>query len=165
MLAWPIFNGNNTVEGSNRVVTVKNRPRKHIKMGLSTGVSSVISFTLALSCFAGMQIFKQQLAASEYMTIVGGLMGSVVFIFILTGVGNLETSVFGEGFQTKLLPEVVFCLVMAMFASGLIHRVCVTTCFIFSLVALYYINKISLKVYSPSSVPTPSKATPGKKRK
>jgi hypothetical protein len=31
-----------------------------------------------------MQIFKQQLAASEYMTIVGGLMGSVVFIFILT---------------------------------------------------------------------------------
>ncbi|OPL20308.1 hypothetical protein AM593_09860, partial [Mytilus galloprovincialis] len=54
--------------------------------------------TLGMSMFAVMQMFKQQLAATEYMTILGGLLGSM-------GVSNLETSLFGSGFQTKLLPE------------------------------------------------------------
>ncbi|XP_052099992.1 keratinocyte-associated protein 2-like [Mytilus californianus] len=134
-------------------------------MGLSPAISSVISLTLGMSMFAVMQMFKQQLAATEYMTILGGLLGSIVFIFVLTGVSNLETSLFGGGFQTKLLPEVAFCLAMAMFASGLIHRVCVTTCFIFSLVALYYINKISQKVHAPVAVQSTGKSTPGKKKR
>jgi hypothetical protein len=38
---------------------------------------------MALTSFAAMQMFKQQLAGSEYMTIVGGLLGSTVFFFIL----------------------------------------------------------------------------------
>lgn len=120
---------------------------------------------MALTSFAAMQMFKQQLAGSEYMTIVGGLLGSTIFFFVLVGVGNLENSMFGSNFQTKLFPEVLFCLAVSMFASGLVHRVCVTTCFLFSLVALYYVNKISQNKYSAPVVAVPTKATQGKKKK
>ncbi|KAK3098049.1 hypothetical protein FSP39_015592 [Pinctada imbricata] len=132
---------------------------------VSSGPSAVLSLTVSLILFAGMQMFKQQLAATEYMTIVGGFIGSLLFIFVLTGVSNTETALFGHSFQTKLFPEVMLCLAVSMFASGLVHRVCVTTCFIFSLVALYYINKISQSKYSFPVSATPVKATPGKKRK
>ncbi|KAJ6656956.1 hypothetical protein lerEdw1_002957 [Lerista edwardsae] len=65
----------------------------------------------------------------------------------------------------RIHDRVVTCLLLALFASGLIHRVCVTTCFIFSMVGLYYINKISSTLYqSVTPVPVPTKAV-GKSRK
>ncbi|KAJ7388787.1 Keratinocyte-associated protein 2 [Desmophyllum pertusum] len=96
---------------------------------------------------------------------LGGFIGSQLFVFLLTAVGNLETSMFGRSFQTKLFPEVLLCLVVAMFASGLVHRVCVTTCFLFSMVAIYYINKISASAHTPTSNPVPQAQLKTKKNR
>ncbi|KAK6179518.1 hypothetical protein SNE40_011852 [Patella caerulea] len=138
--------------------------QKESKMAVSSSMSLALSGTLTVVLFAGMQMFRQQLASVEYLTVVGGLLGSFLFILLLTAVGNFETLTFGKGFQAQIFPEVIMCLLVALFASGLIHRVCVTTCFIFSLVALYYINHISQKKYGGTTTPTTPVAPSKKKR-
>ena len=48
------------------------------------------------------KVYKTALASSQLMTILAGFTGSLLFVFLLTAVGNLEKSVFGFNFQTKL---------------------------------------------------------------
>ncbi|XP_015433475.1 PREDICTED: protein KRTCAP2 homolog [Dufourea novaeangliae] len=132
-------------------------------MAVSSGVSFVLSSILTVLVFSGMQMYKSWLASSQLYTILGGYIGSILFICVLTAIGNLETTVFGKSFQQKLIPEVMFSLIISLIASGLVHRVATTTCFLFSMVALYYVNRISQETYSlPVPVPV---AVHTKKRK
>jgi len=75
--------------------------------------------------------------------------------------------IFGQDFQAKLLPEILFCLSLTVAAAGIVHRVCATTSVLFSLVGLYFLNRISTKYYS-IQVPTvdaPAARKGGKKFK
>ena len=47
-------------------------------------------------------MYKNTLASSQLLTILAGFTGSLLYVFLLTAVGNLEKSVFGFNFQTKL---------------------------------------------------------------
>ncbi|KDR17667.1 protein KRTCAP2 homolog [Zootermopsis nevadensis] len=131
-------------------------------MAVSSGTSFVLASVLTVLLFSGMQMYRQWLASSQLHTILGGYLGSILFIFILTAVGNLESTLFGKGFQTKFFPEIILCLGIAMTASGMVHSVCSTTCFLFSLMGLYYLNRISQQTYA---IPLPSQPAPTKKKK
>ena len=120
-------------------------------MPLTQSSSFPVASILALLTFSGMQWAKPLLASSQSMTLLGGFLGSILFVFLLTAIGNLEQVMFGKGFQTKL-PETVFAMIISMAASGSVHRVCATTCLIFSLVMVYSMYKISQQVYGHSEI-------------
>ncbi|CAG0883913.1 unnamed protein product, partial [Cyprideis torosa] len=124
-------------------------------MVLSEKATLVVSSILALSVFAGMQLFKNILSSSQWGTILAGLLGSLVFLFSLTSVGSTEMTLFGKQAQCQLFPEVVACLLFGLFSSALIHRVSVTCCFLFSLLHLYYLTKLSADAYGSAQAYVP----------
>lgn len=63
----------------------------------------VVSLAVSLLLVAGMQVFKTALASNQLLTIVGGYLASLVFIFVLTAISNLQMNLFGKHFQTKTL--------------------------------------------------------------
>uniref|UniRef100_A0A8D8XRL8 Protein KRTCAP2 homolog n=1 Tax=Cacopsylla melanoneura TaxID=428564 RepID=A0A8D8XRL8_9HEMI len=126
-------------------------------MALSTGNSFIISLVLTILIFSGMQMYRQWLSSSQLNTILGGLLGSLFFLFSLTGLGNLESAIFGKNFQTKLFPEVIFCLFGAVMS-------CATSCIMFSIIDLYYMQRISQKVHVQPMIQA-SQPSGGKKKK
>ncbi|XP_066928779.1 keratinocyte-associated protein 2-like [Clytia hemisphaerica] len=124
---------------------------------LPTSVSCVVSSFLCLITFAGMQLFKTPLGSGKMMTILGGFLGSQLFVFALTAINNFEVMNMGRNFQAKLFPEVILAMFIALIASGMVHRVCVTVCFIFSCIALYYLNNMSTSSQPAPVAPTTKK--------
>ncbi|XP_062507267.1 protein KRTCAP2 homolog [Corticium candelabrum] len=119
-------------------------------MAASSLVSFLLSTLLAVITFAIMQVYKVPLGATQPMTLVGGFLGSVFFLFMLTALSNMERAWLGEDYKTGLFPEVIACLFISMLVSGFVHRVCATVCLLVSLAHLYYVNQLSNSVYGPA---------------
>jgi hypothetical protein len=60
-----------------------------ILAALSNSMSTLVAVVLAVGVFSGMQLYRQQLASSGPLTVLGGGLGSILFLFILT-VGSLS---------------------------------------------------------------------------
>uniref|UniRef100_A0A0A9W790 Uncharacterized protein n=1 Tax=Lygus hesperus TaxID=30085 RepID=A0A0A9W790_LYGHE len=129
---------------------------------LKVETSFLLSTMLSILVFCIMQIQRQWFSSSQLHTILGGYLGSLLFTLLLTAIGNVESLVFGPRFHTKLFPEVIICFGLSMIASGMVHRVCTTTCCLFSLIALYYISKVSKQAF-PTVAPPVTAVTKKKK--
>ncbi|XP_017092085.2 protein KRTCAP2 homolog [Drosophila bipectinata] len=138
-------------------------------MGASTNsksplVSSIISGLLSLVIFASLRFCADWFNGSQLNVLLGGYLFSWLFILSLTCVSNAEMVIFGQDFQAKLVPEILFCLSLTVAAAGIVHRVCATTSILFSLVGLYFLNRISTKHYSNVVAPVDAPARKGGKK-
>ncbi|KAJ0257552.1 Dolichyl-diphosphooligosaccharide--protein glycosyltransferase subunit KCP2 [Hirschfeldia incana] len=110
--------------------------------GVGTSMlGSVLIFTVVLSL---QEVYRGKLASSELFTILGGFTSSLLFLFSLTFIGNLqESSGMKSGWGAVIVAEII-----ALVAASTVHRVCITTCFLFSAGLLYEMSKISGYVHA-----------------
>ena len=65
------------------------------------GLSGGVGLLLGLLLLGGMGLYRGVLGGSQAGTIVGGVLGGHVFLFVLTGISGLEREFFGDGFQVQ----------------------------------------------------------------
>ncbi|XP_051150068.1 uncharacterized protein LOC127264535 [Andrographis paniculata] len=105
----------------------------------SSGTSMSYSLLLFIATLSLQEMYRAKLASSELYTILGGFTSSLIFLFLLTFIGNYqEISGIKTGWGAVIIAETV-----ALIAAGTVHRVCITTCFLFSAGLLYEVNKLS----------------------
>ncbi|CAG9802399.1 unnamed protein product [Chironomus riparius] len=134
-------------------------------MAVQTSLSFIVSFLSSILVFAALQFCKKFFASSQSLTLLAGFIGSLFFILALTAISNLETLILGKGFQSRWFPEVFICLLTACFACSTVHRVAVTTCILFSFIALYYLNAISQKFHTSAPIMAQDVSLSKKKKK
>ncbi|KAL3641740.1 hypothetical protein CASFOL_012555 [Castilleja foliolosa] len=106
----------------------------------AAGNSMLYSFLLFVATLSLQEMFRTKLASSELFTILGGFTSSIIFLMLLTiFIGNYQETC---GIKTGW-GAVIFAEIVALIAAGTVHRVCITTCFLFSAGLLYEVNKLS----------------------
>ncbi|CAK9313570.1 unnamed protein product [Citrullus colocynthis] len=104
-----------------------------------SGSSMLYSFLLFTVILSLQEMYRGKLASSELFTILGGFVSSLLFLVLLTFIGNFqETCGMRTGWGAVIVAEAV-----ALIAASTVHRVCITTCFLFSAGLLYELNKLS----------------------
>ncbi|KAI9200867.1 hypothetical protein LWI28_014226 [Acer negundo] len=110
-----------------------------LKAMAGTGSSMLYSFLTFTVILSLQEMYRGKLASSELFTILGGFISSLLFLVSLTFIGNFqEASGMKTGWGAVLLAEAI-----ALIAASTVHRVCITTCFLFSAGILYEVNKLS----------------------
>ncbi|PRP77887.1 putative secreted salivary gland peptide [Planoprotostelium fungivorum] len=144
----------NTYRPWNRSSIESPRSEQHAHPDPST--SSLLAGSAWFILFAAIQLFKGTLASSPQMTILGGFLSSFLFFFAFLCVGNLS--------KEARWGHVVIALISAEVVAASVHRVCATTCFIFSSVLLGYTYWASGRLHGNASQATTTAAS-GKKRR
>ncbi|KAL6215032.1 PREDICTED: protein KRTCAP2 homolog [Fragaria vesca subsp. vesca] len=104
-----------------------------------SGSSMMYSFLLFTVILSLQEMYRGKLASTELFTILGGFTSSLLFLVLLTFIGNYQESCgVKTGWGAVIVAEAV-----ALIAAGTVHRVCITTCFLFSAAILYEVNKLS----------------------
>ncbi|KAA8538412.1 hypothetical protein F0562_028042 [Nyssa sinensis] len=112
----------------------------------SSGSSMLYSFLLFTVILSLQEMYRGKLASSELFTILGGFTSSLLFVMLLTFIGNYQETIgIRTGWGAVIVAEIV-----ALIAAGTVHRVCITTCFLFSAALVYEINKLSGMMLSKS---------------
>uniref|UniRef100_J3M8A1 Uncharacterized protein n=2 Tax=Oryza brachyantha TaxID=4533 RepID=J3M8A1_ORYBR len=112
---------------------------RSLKQMASTGRSMSLSLLLFAVTLSLLEMYRGKFASSELMTIAGGFVSSLLFLLLLTFIGNYQEA---NGVRTGWGAVVVAELV-ALIIAGTVHRVCITTCFLFSAGFLYEVDKLS----------------------
>ncbi|MFH4978390.1 hypothetical protein AB6A40_005099 [Gnathostoma spinigerum] len=123
--------------------------------------SAIISLLFAVLLIGGGQMMKPHLSTSRTGSLIAGILGSLIFVFLLSAISNFEMSSISPSVKAGLV-EVSAALIVAMIVSSTIHRVAVTVCLLFSMIWLFYIMSISESVYG---TPVAHHVAPIKKRK
>ncbi|XP_021731819.1 protein KRTCAP2 homolog [Chenopodium quinoa] len=114
----------------------------------STGNSMLLSFLMFTVVLSLEVIYRAKLASSELFTILGGFISSLLFLFFFIFIANFqESSGTKTGWGAVIVAELV-----ALVVAGTVHRVCITTCFLFSAGLLYEVNKLSAMMQSRSEL-------------
>ncbi|GMP46807.1 hypothetical protein CsSME_00014832 [Camellia sinensis var. sinensis] len=139
----PILINHRKEIGSHRSSTVKTRVPESMA---GTGSSMLYSLLLFIIILSLQEMYRGKLASSELFTILGGFTSSVLFVMLLTFIGNYQETI---GIKTGW-GAVIFAEAVALIAASTVHRVCITTCFLFSAGLLYEVNKLSGMMLSRS---------------
>ncbi|XP_013098040.1 protein KRTCAP2 homolog [Stomoxys calcitrans] len=113
--------------------------------------SAIISCILSLVIFGTLRFYADWFISTQLTILFGGFVSSFIFLFSLTSLSNFEMLLFGDDFACKFIPEVLVCLLLSVLSASVVHRVCATTCIIFSILALYFVDRISNECYHKTS--------------
>ncbi|KAG6737751.1 hypothetical protein POTOM_059281 [Populus tomentosa] len=134
-------------------------------MASGAGSSMLYSFLLFTVILSLQEMYRSKLASTELFTILGGFISSLLFLVLLTLIGNFQETCgmktgWGAGectFSYMIsadMSHVILAEAVALIAAGTVHRVCITTCFLFSAGLLYEVNKLSGLILSKSDSKT-----------
>eukprot|EP01120_Amphizonella_sp_Union-15-10_P011069 TRINITY_DN45_c0_g1_i2.p1 TRINITY_DN45_c0_g1~~TRINITY_DN45_c0_g1_i2.p1 ORF type:complete len:136 (-),score=12.41 TRINITY_DN45_c0_g1_i2:56-463(-) len=113
-------------------------------IGLPKKESSVyLAAFLFVITLSGLQLSAEKLRESPRLIVLGGFISSLLFFFAVVFLGSIKKEI-------KWL-DAGLCLLVACACAIPVHRICVTTCMLFSAAMLFYLNFMSSRIMAKVS--------------